>query len=35
VAVAPYVLRHRIALHYAAHAEGITVADVVTKLCAG
>lgn len=35
LAVAPYVLRHRIALHYAAHAEGITVADVVAQLCSG
>jgi MoxR-like ATPase len=33
VAVAPYVLRHRIALHYAAQAEGITVAAVIDELC--
>jgi MoxR-like ATPase len=32
-AVAPYVLRHRIALHYAAQAEGVTVAGVIAQLC--
>ncbi|MEQ9350188.1 MAG: AAA family ATPase, partial [Alphaproteobacteria bacterium] len=34
VALAGPVLRHRMALNFAARAEGITLADIVERLCA-
>ena len=34
VAVAPSVLRHRIALTFSARADGITVDDIIGRLCA-
>ena len=34
VAVAPSVLRHRIALTFSARADGVTVDDIITRLCA-
>ncbi len=33
VALAPPILRHRMALNFAARADGITVEDVIAKLC--
>jgi MoxR-like ATPase len=33
VALAAPVLRHRMALNFAARAEGMTVADVIQRLC--
>lgn len=34
VAMAPPVLRHRMALSFAARADGITVDDIIERLCA-
>lgn len=34
VAVAPSVLRHRMALTFSARADGMTVDDIITRLCA-
>ena len=34
VALAPAVLRHRMALNFAARAEGVTIDQVIAKLCA-
>ncbi len=33
VALAPPILRHRMALNFAARADGVTVEDVIAKLC--
>ena len=33
IALAPAILRHRIALRFTARAEGITIADLIDKLC--
>jgi MoxR-like ATPase len=33
VALAPPILRHRMALNFAARADGVTVDDVIAKLC--
>ncbi len=33
LALAPAVLRHRMALNFAARAEGVTIDDIITKLC--
>ena len=33
LALAPPVLRHRMALNFAARAEGVTIADIIAKLC--
>jgi len=33
VALAPAVLRHRMALNFAARAEGVTIDQVIAKLC--
>jgi MoxR-like ATPase len=33
-ALAAPVLRHRMALNFAARADGITVSEVIRKLCA-
>jgi MoxR-like ATPase len=34
LALAPPVLRHRMALNFAARADGVTVSDVIARLCA-
>ena len=34
VALAPPVLRHRMALNFAARADGVTIDDVIARLCA-
>jgi MoxR-like ATPase len=33
IALAPPILRHRMALNFAARADGVTVEDVIAKLC--
>ena len=33
--IAPAVLRHRMALHFAARAEGKTLEDIIKEMCAG
>jgi MoxR-like ATPase len=33
IALAPPILRHRMALNFAARAEGTTIADVIDRLC--
>jgi MoxR-like ATPase len=33
IALAKPVLKHRMALTFAARAEGLTVSDIITKLC--
>ena len=33
IALAPPVLRHRMALNFAARAEGVTVGQIITRLC--
>jgi MoxR-like ATPase len=33
VALAPPVLRHRMALNFAARAEGMTVDQIIARLC--
>jgi MoxR-like ATPase len=33
VALAPPILRHRMALNFAARADGVTVEKVIAKLC--
>ena len=33
LALVPPVLRHRMALNFAARAEGVTIADIIAKLC--
>jgi len=35
IEIAPAVLRHRMALHFAARAEGKTLEDVIKEMCAG
>ena len=34
LALAPPVLRHRMALNFAARAEGVTIATIIERLCA-
>jgi MoxR-like ATPase len=34
VALAPPVLRHRMALSFAARADGVQIGDVIERLCA-
>jgi MoxR-like ATPase len=34
IALAPPVLRHRMALNFAARADGITLADIIKRLVA-
>ncbi len=33
VEIAPAVLRHRMALHFSARAEGLSLADIITQVC--
>ncbi|MBU6475029.1 MAG: MoxR family ATPase [Alphaproteobacteria bacterium] len=33
VAIAPAVLRHRMALHFSARAEGLALADIIRQIC--
>ena len=35
IALAPSVLRHRMALHFSARAEGKSIEDVIKEMCAG
>lgn len=35
IEIAPAVLRHRMALHFAARAEGKTLEDIIREMCAG
>jgi MoxR-like ATPase len=35
IALAPSVLRHRMALNFAARADGLTIETVVERLCEG
>jgi MoxR-like ATPase len=35
IALAPAVLRHRMALNFAARADGMTVEDIIDRLCEG
>ena len=34
LALAPAVLRHRMAINFAARADGVTVDNIVARLCA-